>query len=95
MAAEPDLQEQCLPQQITNGTLFKLKPSTSCCALPRESRLIQIFDRLLSLNTCLAEPASHELGSGVGDQIGSDAKTSNNLNRTALLFTPSNFISCA
>jgi hypothetical protein len=26
MAAEPDLQEQCLPQQITNGTLFKLKP---------------------------------------------------------------------
>jgi hypothetical protein len=26
MAAEPDLQEQYLPQQITNGTLFKLKP---------------------------------------------------------------------
>jgi hypothetical protein len=41
--------------------------SASCCALPRESRLIQIFDRLLSLNTCLAEPASHGLGSGVGD----------------------------
>ena len=55
MAAEPDLEEQFCLNKSQMEQWFTLKPSIMMCTFLRNLDLIQIFDLLLPLDTCLVE----------------------------------------